>query len=401
MRRLGLLSLLLCALCVASTARADEWLDRTLQFQQRLGDKLPLRNAPWLGTHNSFNTRAEVPTLSGLDANQTLSMAEQLDAGMRSLEIDIHTFPSLLAPGTPAPVVCHARSQEELNAGCTSERLLDARLQEIRTWLDAHPREVVLIYFEDHFGGVPGADEAARMLDEVLGAELYKPPAGGCAAMPLDLTRAKMRRKGKQVLAISGCTEGSTWSGLTWDDAERAGNEIGAEDFQDYPNCDPDPGRDFAHYALHFVRAFEDSTVLSAVTGIEDPPARITPDRTRALIHCGVDLLGFDQLEPDDPRLAAAVWSWAPGEPSKPGCVVQRAKDARWESAPCAGHGRFACRTRGGSMTVGGLERYRRAKRACAGARFGIPRTGFDSAQLREAMRLAKVDRVWLRYKVK
>src|SRR3954470_5366140 len=40
-------------------AYQDSWLHRTLAFQYELGSDLPLRNAFWIGTHNSFNSASE------------------------------------------------------------------------------------------------------------------------------------------------------------------------------------------------------------------------------------------------------------------------------------------------------------------------------------------------------
>ena len=84
---------------------------RALAFQQALGDDLPLRFAPWIGTHNSFNSSAQDPTLSQLDANQQLSMADQLRLDVRSLELDAHWFPSAAAAGSNAAVLCHAQER--------------------------------------------------------------------------------------------------------------------------------------------------------------------------------------------------------------------------------------------------------------------------------------------------
>jgi hypothetical protein len=78
------------------------------------------------------------------------------------------------------------------------------------------------------------------------------------------------------------------------------------------------------------------------------------------LVRCGVDLLGFDQLLPDDGRLDATVWSWTPGEPRAHAgrCVVQRPSDARWEMRRCSKK---------------------------LGPAAGLPRTGYENWRLHEA----------------
>src|SRR3712207_7164870 len=55
----------------------------------------------------------------------------------------------------------------------------------------------------------------------------------------------------------------------------------------------------------------------------------------RSMLACGVDLLGFDQLLPDDGRHLAMAWSWAALEPRRGSCAEMN-RDARWQAAPCS-----------------------------------------------------------------
>ena len=91
----------------------SSWTHRALGLQYALANDMPLRNAPWVGTHNSFNSIAEMgPTLSDTDSNQELSLTDQLRLDVRSLELDLHWFPSV-SDLLFAPVVCHAQSRHE------------------------------------------------------------------------------------------------------------------------------------------------------------------------------------------------------------------------------------------------------------------------------------------------
>ena len=366
--------------CVAPTdpaaieAYEGSWLHRTLAFQSRLGDPLPLVDAPWVGTHNSANSTSESPTLSGSDSNQQLSLTDQLRIDVRSLEIDVHFV-------SGRPVVCHGRGAKEAHLGCTTERTLAERLPELREWLDAHPREVVLLYLEDHLEG--GYDATAEVLEDVLGKHIYQPPPGTCAPMPLNLSRRQILATGRQLLVISGCGEGTAWRGLVFDDAERARHESKAGAFEGYPACD---------YEGRFQRFYEDSTALSYGTGGTRDDPGLTPAVTREMTRCGVDLLGFDQLLPGDGRLAALVWSWSPDVPSRRGCAIQRADG--WRTVRCRSHRASACEARGGYFIRRQPRRWARPPRGC---RRVLPRTGRDAARLQEAMNAASVKSVWLR----
>ena len=134
----------------AIQAYEKSWTHRTLAFQYELGGNVGMVNAPWLGTHNSFNSIAQQgPALSTTDANQQLTLVDQLRMDMRSLELDVHWFPSVRAGGQNAPVVCHAGAVSD-HDGCSTEPLLGPVLDQISAWLKTHRDQVLLLYIEDH-----------------------------------------------------------------------------------------------------------------------------------------------------------------------------------------------------------------------------------------------------------
>ncbi len=348
-------------LLFVAPARAD-WQQDALAFQYRLGNPLPLVNAPWVGTHNSFNSPEEQRALN--DPNQKVSMSAQLDMGVRSLEIDIHNI-----VGTP--VVCHGEGADTGHLGCSTERTLAQRLPEVRSWMDAHPDQVLLLYLEDHLEG--GYDAGAAVVRQILGDRLYLPPSGSCTQLPHEVSRKQILATGKQAIIMGNCGEGTAWRSLVFASDERAKFEGSPRDFTTpYPTCD---------YRDHFQRFYEDSTNLTAAVDKQNgiAPAPLTPAVTRAMTKCGVDLLGFDKLTADDGRLGATVWSWAQGQPSGPGCVLMR---TRFKVAPCAAKHRFACRTAAGWTVSAKRAAYRRKPKGC---RRGLPRTGYEAAQLRDA----------------
>ena len=201
-------------------AYANSWVHRAAQFQYRLGSSLPLRDAQWLGTHNSFNSFANGETVSHLDSNQQLSLAQQLDLDIRSLELDLHWIRSAHASGSEAAVVCHGRGAEEQHAGCTTEPLLSDVLPELATWLDAdgHRDQVLLLYLEDNLGNAAGYAQAVAQLEAGLkradGSSLifHPDPADrtdkGCTNLPLDVSRDDVVAAGAQVVMVGNCRSG-------------------------------------------------------------------------------------------------------------------------------------------------------------------------------------------------
>ena len=364
------------------------WVDRAIGSQYELGSDVPLRNAPFIGTHNSFNSTAEMgPTLSAMDSNQRMDLVDQLDSDVRSIELDLHRFPSAQGGGY-RPVVCHALGG---GAGCSIEKELGPVLGEISGWLrePANSDQVILLYLEDDLDTEGTHDDAAAEIEQRIGDLVYRPPAGaGCTEVPYDVTRDQVRAAGKQVIIVSGCGKGAAWQSYAYSWNEH--KESRPMGFEDYPSCGPDYDR--TQYDSRLIRYFEDSTRVSQVTGETDEG--ITPDTAAAMARCGVDLLGLDQFTPTDGRLESLVWSWAPGQPAQGACALNRMggklRFGRWISKSCGSlRRRPACRRGEAWIVPRELTTVRRAKRVCRHhrAHFAVPRTGYENQLLRGAMK--------------
>lgn len=382
-------------------AYQDSWVHRALGLQYDLSGDMPFRNAPFVGTHNSFNSVAEMgPTLSAQDSNQKLSLVDQLRIDVRSLELDLHRFPSLQGGGF-APVVCHATEQ---HAGCSVEKPLRPVLEEIAGWLHrpANREEVLLLYLEDHLDNKQGYDSAADIVREELGGLLYRPRGQGCTQLPLELTRDRVRAAGAQVVIVGNCGIGAKWPSVTFDWSAVHG-ETRPQDYTDYPRCGPDFSR--TDYETKLIRYFEDSTKLTGTAG--EPDDGITPDTAAAMARCGVDLVGLDQLVPDDGRLKSLVWSWAPRQPKRGDgrCAIQRVDGkrpaGRWFARSCVRRRAAACRRDDRWLVPDGRVRQEAARKHCRAknAKHAVPRTGRETQRLRVAMERAGVEAAWLGYR--
>ena len=383
------------ATCRYATARAEcqpeasagavdafegSWAHRALVFQHSLGDDVGFGDAPWAATHNSYNSIAEMgPALSALDSNHQLTLRDQLRIGIRSLEIDVHRFRG-------ENVVCHARGANEGHAGCSVEKELAATLAPVVAWVEEHPGHVLMLYLEDHMGDAAGYDEAAATVRAAFGDALYAPSPGagtGCQVLPTALTRDDVLAAGASVFVVSDCGPGSGWRTVAFDWGPM--HDEAQPDAFDPQTCGP-----FARARLS--RFYEDSTGLSygvARASGDAEPAKMTPAITRAMVRCGIDHIGFDQLVPGDGRLDALMWSWRSGEPSSSGDCAVQGSDGRWSAGSCSTKRRVACRAPSGAWSVSRKPAFaRRAARACPdGTRPATPRTGYENAQLRAAAR--------------
>jgi hypothetical protein len=411
-RRLGATSDEQCVLPVGRRviraevdAYQSSWTHRALGLQYALGNDVALRNAPWIGTHNSFNSTSEFPTASHTDSNQQLSLVDQLRIDMRKLEIDVHWIPTLRANGANAPVVCHGRGADEMHAGCTTERLFSETMVPIAGWLREHPGQVLLLYVEDNTGSTEGQEATAAVLDQEFGDLLYRPTGGAsCSLLPLDLTRRDVLNAGAQVVVVSGCGSGSGWRGTVFNWDGRPANEADPVHVETSTHgygadCKPD---DFsrATYDTRLVRYYEDSTWLSATIAPGDPgyyDAGVTAANATNMVRCGVDLIDFDQIVPDD-RLDAVVWSWARNEPSAEGNCAAQGSDLRWRARSCRQKRLAACQRSDGGWTLSKTAvNFKGASAACRsrGAVFAVPRTGYENQRLGVA-RPTGTGEIWL-----
>ena len=395
-----------------TTQRAADpkWVRQALALQYELSSDVGYRDAPWVGTHNSFNSPAEVgDTLSAGDSNQQIRIVEQLDLGVRSIELDLHWF---MRPGSAgkAVVVCHARGAAEGHAGCTTEPTLDQVLDPIVAWLrdPANSEQVINVHLQDELEAAAGYDAAAAILEQKLGTLLFRPPPpppGECAELPLDLSRDHVRAAGAQVVLVSDCGPGTGWPTVIfdWGEVHEEGRPL---DYRDYNECDQEVPRPI--YKQKMIRYFEDSTRLteSIAQGGGGRRDRITPEVAASMARCGVDLIDLDQVVPDDPRFEALVWSWAAGQPARGRCAVQRVSNAlpfgRWRSKRCGKELPVACRKPTGKWVVSAKPvKAAKARAACKrkGASHGVPRTGFEVQRLRQRMERKRTPSVWLGYR--
>lgn len=365
------------------------WVHRALRLQSRLDEDEPLLNSLWPHSHNTANSTAYAPSVSTLDPNQRWSILDQLRMGIRAIELDLHP-----GPGRRGVVLCHGR-QVDLGAtivhlGCSTDRPLAAGLDELRSFLDlpGNEREVVLLYLENQLEDDPVLhDEVARELDRALGALVARPaPGEPCAEMPLERSRAELLAEGRRVLIVGNCGPGA-WGAWVHERGPRWEERSLGDGYAAFPECIAAEREPLA-YDDTWIRVYEDATWLSAMVDGRFRPQ--TADDVRAMVRCGVDMVGFDRISPADPRLAALVWSWAEGEPvadAAKRCVGLGA-DGRFRAADCEEERGFACRTPAGEWVVPAeVGPASGAESACAavGAAPATPPTGWENERLKAA----------------
>ena len=405
-------------------AYEHSWVHRALSLQRGLDEAAPFWEEQIPHTHNSFNASSyKIPTdgsmpsyyatLTNQDPNQVYSITDQLRMDIRAIEIDLHWVPSPYgSPETHGywPTMCHGDAEDPtssgfyVHVGCSDDRPMQDGLAEVARWLKANPHEVLVVYLENQLlSGGPVASEtqahdvAASIIKSQLGSMVFQPPAnpaGTCAPMPYDASRADMLAAGKQVLLVGNCGPGA-WNqwvftrGPKWDESGNP-TTYGAAD------CAKDQAAREGHTS--FRRWYEESPWLEAMTNATQT---LTTSATAQMVRCGANIIGFDQLQPFDGRLEAMVWSWAKDQPAATGgdCAEQ-GTDSRFRVADCGQRMPFACvdDTLDWHVTKA-VGRWQNGVKVCArefpGSSFGVPANGYRNAQLAS---VGAGRSVWLNY---
>ncbi|HEX4190922.1 MAG TPA: hypothetical protein VHZ06_07985 [Marmoricola sp.] len=397
----------------ATDAYLASWVHRTAQFQYDLGSSLAMRDTQWIGTHNSFNSLQYGLTISHADSNQQLSLSQQLDIDVRAIEIDLHYIPGVLGLLGPKVVtVCHGQGPTVYNFGCTTEPTFDSVLPEVATWLNtpANSNQVIMLYLEDELSDPAAYASTISTLDKVLrrpdGSSLiYRPQASqkaanGCTPMPNGISRNDIRATGARVIIVGSCAPGWSSDVFDWNPTHVESGSTSA--YQPYPACDATYGPSV--YSSQMVRYYEDSTLVSNLMDPSRPPANpeaLTPAKVTDMTDCGVNLFGFDQLLPEDGRIQATLWSWAPNEPVVAnGSCTRQGADGRWYAAACTDLHPAACRT-GSTWTVTpDAVTAAEAPAACTaiGSTFDLPRAGDQNSALHAVA--APVGGAWINYSI-
>jgi hypothetical protein len=390
-------------------AFTKSWTHRALTLQRALDDDVPFARSTMVHTHNSFNSAVySPPTLTNQDPNQIYSMADQMTMDVRAIEMDVHWVASAYGTaktGYKAVTLCHGNVNSGVHVGCSIDRPLAYGLAELRSWLirPENRREVVLLYLENNLDDdLTAHNQVGAALQRGLGDLVARPPANQpCAPLPTSTTPATLRAAGHRVIIVGNCGPGA-WGSWVFERGN-AGNwqESGSGPGDDYPGlkgCGAERKRTAAGRAI--VRWYEDSTWLTATVDGDSP--HLTATEAAAMAKCGATLIGFDQLTPEDPRLAAVVWSWARDEPAVSGdarCAASMA-DTHFHAQPCAATHAFACSAGPDGWKVSVSEGAWSAGQAtCAhefpGSTFAVPANGWENSLMRAA---AGTRAVWLHY---
>lgn len=293
------------------------WAAQALALQSDMADTVPLNQHQFVATHNSAVSTHYIK--NGIDdlvaLNQSLSLTEQLNAGVRSLELDV-------VYSNKDFRICHFHTDSDPDLLCFNNASLRSVLGEVRQWLDSNPHQVVMLYLDvNHPLSNQQVQQVDQMLQGIFSARLYTvADAYGLPlakesnryAQPLPVAQIsfdKLRRLGKQVI-VSAHKEFDNSPQVfmhVLNDTGLAGYLKGGDTCQ---QRDVAAFADSMHHTLWRING--DRSLASAVVKESD---YITVESLWGLKQCPLNLYSMDKLQHNDARLVAQVWSWQPGFP--------------------------------------------------------------------------------------
>jgi hypothetical protein len=343
-----------------------------------IGRDVPVNQAATVGTHNSFSNAAQ-GYWNPITRNQALSLTDQLQGGVRSLELDVSFYGGHLR-------LCHGKRWQGCAVpGFSGSRLAADALIEIRNWLGEHKPEVVILKIDDDLdGGTELSAAASRYLEPFIFKNL---PLG--RAWP---TMAEIQESGKQILVVVQTTsriapDAWVWKGL------------------DYVSV-----RDWMSRAAHETRTglIEVAEGQAVSNAIGAPTGLLSVQNIRKVSDAGVGLIGLDYLNGEsDSRLQASIWSFTEGDYGLNGPALLNVATGRWESASPGQSRPLAC------ASDEPAKRWRVTRHAYAWSttrnngcqlefgnqyRFAFPASGGENQKLKREAQVQGARAVWLAY---
>lgn len=370
-------------ICHKGASHVSPWLSFALKTQRALQVNVSFIKVQMLGAHNAFNDRADGYGIADdclwpppyktecIDlANQEFSFTDQLNMGIRAIEIDPWWCFGKIR-------MSHAHNYAYLGCGPWDREFKDG-IQEIAEWKKRpeNRHEIIRLYLEDGESHTRGHDD---LVNGPIGEHF-----GDMVLTPRDLeehfggkwpTPFQMQQLGKTVVISAGNAynhQGKFIHKGYW-------HEITINKFKSYRNS---TGCEAMTHVNDPVRVYSDSTKYG--------PFWNGPSRTGTVMNymdymkCGVVYPAADQVNPQ--LIETAVFTWAENEPrvrlSRDTCVIISAKDKRWYVEKCEALKAFACRNKINQWIVS-TEIAPYSNAMCPeGSQFSIPHNAYEHQQL-------------------
>jgi len=383
----------------------SSWEYKALKLQRTIDLTAPLSSATFIATHNSFNASAYSSMVRYIDPNQKYSLYDQLEMGVREIELDVHKYFSMKGwPWHWKTKLLLSHGQDNHVGASAFDREFSEGLAEIEDWIrkNENKEELLIIDIEDHMDG-----KYSMAVDEIeayLGDLVYR-PVGGRQGLSMGLSKSDILASGKQIVIISDKPnyEWNLWVFKGVGDKDHFYQDK-PQNYYNYPLCSNEFSREI--FNNYMVRCYEDRTNLSAM--FSDPGDPITVEKVSQLVKCGVNIISMDKLKPWDGRLQSAIWSWDFNEPNNwnnnEDYAVQKA-NGRFNDLNDDAVYKYACKNSdsGDWYVTDASGNWENGESSCYNEtdgqfHFSVPVNGYENEKLKDAKIDKDVAVVWLNY---
>ena len=300
--------------------RRSQWAAWALEHQLLgIGGDTPLNFLTWPAALAAYANPQQ--GFQASLAQQSLSLTGQLHAGARLLDIDVRSYAA--AGSGEALRLCRAPDGSACAQLGNRHRLFGYALQEVASWVDANPGQVVFIRLRT--GQISG-QQLSLVYDEVqltLGNRIYEAPITTPLRWP---TPGELRGSGKRVLVAHFDAPSNVATATIWaaNGLEQLSDRVMDQNFE---GCVAHDGMDLAQRGS--MKPLSWWNVAEAPNG-----GLLDGLLVRKAVRCGVASAGLQQIAAGgDGRLAAMVWSWAEGDWGRNGAALLN-REGRWTSTP-------------------------------------------------------------------
>lgn len=279
------------------------------QTELALAQHLPLTQQQWLGAHNAYNSK-------GIFKNQSWNISQQLDAGVRIVELDLHR--RLLSSKVR---VCHGAGAYDCLLNPFGARDYQQILNEVKVWSDQHPDQLLIIELENHVKNQKSVEEPILNTFQGLIYRAAERKVGWQRETP-----AQIVARGKRVI-VADFGELRFDGQLIWDQNELSSNTP-TKGFSS--DCQVN-GKPMGQAAWGF---YDDKTFKKA-----NP---LTVASIPQFLRCDARYLKIDRLTPE--LLNARHFSWESASPEQ-ACAQVTSASGRWQAQSCEHSQPFVCKT--------------------------------------------------------
>jgi hypothetical protein len=414
--------------CQRGSVVMDPWANQTLAFQRWLQRDLTFDLTQTLGTHNSFNNKADgygkgdftldliLEALSGgrwdfVWAQQWFSMTDQLGMGVRCLMLDPVFFWGKMR-------LCHCGTtfkwfddvldfiEKALNVsvqfdsadlGCMPhDRTLVAGLQEIHDWLatPTNHAEVVMVHLNDesHSSDWGHTSLIQDPVPQIFGNLLFTPLDKKFLFPSRWPTSSELVKLGKRVIVT--CTSRCNNSNIFLDMHVPTWDRDTAKYFTEAPECGGfSPGK--------FYLVGGESQIVGPIYNGPKQEGLIIRENLPYLTQCPVSVSEMDLVSP--PLISTAIWTWAPGlshqnVTSTMCAAVDTEREGRWVVLSCSVELHHMCQRPSNMSDIAlSADRAQWVKAQCPeGYVFSLPQTGYVNWSLYVETTKANATLVWI-----